>query len=646
MKKLFLLLALLLPLTTFAIPVSWNKNVAGKIFPPLITDYVGIGTSTPPTALTLAGDGARTGGISLWDGAGGNPWYWKNDGNRTSLEASGVDATGFRILSDVYNGQYNYNVQNGNIDLSGQTASSTSDLGWNITAGCFAINNVCVAGNDTINGFGFANMLTSWVDSNTITATSGPTASLFVATSSTATSSFAGRVGIGTTTPRSNKLSVGGGEVSFQDTNTATTTIGNYNTYLKIGKDTIAGILDLPIIDSRNSLGARSVGIPDALYLYDKGTDPSVTFIRSSTADTSSVSYETTNDLISFTNASGGYSFNDGTIGVNVSPVSTTKITAKGSTVDNTAFVSKFLDSDDAEIFTVRNDGIGYISSRFGVATSAPGTSLSIGNTGDNTININPAGVSTFGNGIDLRSGCFSVLGVCVENFFSSASGANDQVAVWGPLNGLEGSNDLFFENTNDQLGIGTSTFPSNEVKLLIDGNSGGGTGNVQAQIYTQTIGKTAQYSMNRGGAFSYFGPSTADVFDILTTESIPILLSTAGTGQMIITAGGLIGIASGTPQAKLTVTNTLSGSSLIVEDQASPDPTPFVIDAAGLVGVGTTTPGFLLDVFSTGTTTARIDSNSTTKGSCLVMKDIDGVGYTYVTANNGALSASTVPCN
>lgn len=69
-------------------------------------------------------------------------------------------------------------------------------------------------------------------------------------------------------------------------------------------------------------------------------------------------------------------------------------------------------------------------------------------------------------------------------------------------------------------------------------------------------------------------------------------------------------------------------------------------IDTLGArVGVGTSTPGVLLDIFSTGTSTTRIDSNSTTKGGCLVMKDSDGSGYTYISANNGVLTASTNSC-
>ena len=59
-----------------------------------------------------------------------------------------------------------------------------------------------------------------------------------------------------------------------------------------------------------------------------------------------------------------------------------------------------------------------------------------------------------------------------------------------------------------------------------------------------------------------------------------------------------------------------------------------------GNVGITTTTPGALLDVFSTASSTIRVDSNSATQGGQIFIKDRDGVGYTCVTANNGVLTA------
>ena len=43
--------------------------------------------------------------------------------------------------------------------------------------------------------------------------------------------------------------------------------------------------------------------------------------------------------------------------------------------------------------------------------------------------------------------------------------------------------------------------------------------------------------------------------------------------------------------------------------------------------------------------TTYKFPTNYTTQGTCLILKDSDGVGFTYVTANKGVLSVSATPC-
>jgi hypothetical protein len=67
---------------------------------------------------------------------------------------------------------------------------------------------------------------------------------------------------------------------------------------------------------------------------------------------------------------------------------------------------------------------------------------------------------------------------------------------------------------------------------------------------------------------------------------------------------------------------------------------------STGFVGIGTSSPTSLLNLYSTATTTLSVDSGSANKGSCLKMKDSDGVGYTYCTFNDGAMSCSITPCD
>ena len=71
----------------------------------------------------------------------------------------------------------------------------------------------------------------------------------------------------------------------------------------------------------------------------------------------------------------------------------------------------------------------------------------------------------------------------------------------------------------------------------------------------------------------------------------------TGSSDRMTIDSSGNIGIASTTPWAKLSVTNTGTGPSFVVEDSTSPDTTPFIIDASGNVGIGTADPTSKLSV-------------------------------------------------
>lgn len=71
------------------------------------------------------------------------------------------------------------------------TASSTLGAGINITAGCFAISNACVTSGTTLSG-GSPNTLTYWTSGTAISATGSPTVGYIAATSTTATSTFAG----------------------------------------------------------------------------------------------------------------------------------------------------------------------------------------------------------------------------------------------------------------------------------------------------------------------------------------------------------------------------------------------------------------------------------------------------------------------
>ena len=94
--------------------------------------------------------------------------------------------------------------------------------------------------------------------------------------------------------------------------------------------------------------------------------------------------------------------------------------------------------------------------------------------------------------------------------------------------------------------------------------------------------------------------------------------------GYAITNAGAITGTS-------LTATSTTASSTVY----------------AGLsVGTTTTNSTIRFDVYGPATSSIRIDSNNATSGACLILRDNDGAGYTYVSAINGVLVlSSTVSC-
>ena len=66
---------------------------------------------------------------------------------------------------------------------------------------------------------------------------------------------------------------------------------------------------------------------------------------------------------------------------------------------------------------------------------------------------------------------------------------------------------------------------------------------------------------------------------------------SLAITDALSVASGNLAVTASSATNPALTITQTGAGPAFLVEDSASPDSSPFVIETSGNVGIGTTTP-------------------------------------------------------
>ena len=251
-----------------------------------------------------------------------------------------------------------------------------------------------------------------------------------------------------------------------------------------------------------------------------------------------------------------------------------------------------------------------------GIASTTPWAKLSITNTGtgpsfiveDSTSpDTTPFIIDASGNVGIGTTGPFGKLTVKAgtnQNFdvtgnTTLASGVtlrvfNDPASVNVPLQ-IDASQVLF---NGGNVGIGTGvTTPS--ARLQVTGVSGG-----TSAIFGDNVNSTLAISHSSGSVVNVFG-----------TAGSSLSLGANNTEVVRIASGGNVGIASTTPWAKLSITNTGTGPSFVVEDSTSPDTSPFIIDASGNVGIGTTGPSGLLHLYGpiTGDGQLNIQSSAGT---------------------------------
>jgi hypothetical protein len=305
-----------------------------------------------------------------------------------------------------------------------------------------------------------------------------------------------------------------------------------------------------------------------------------------------------------------------------------------------------------------------------GIGTTTPGSLLSLGNTGANTINISTTATSTFGSGINVLTGCFAVNGTCLP----TSSGTVTSLAATYPLL-TTGSTGAITIST----AFGTTT--ANSWSQLQTFNAG------VLSLASSTIGNGAQsggLTINGGatttGASYFVGnigvgiqPSTY-ALDVLGTTRLSSTLTlqnisscagssalqTDGSGNVscgsiaslgISTAGGwstnslgsvtlatttdrvAIG-ATTTPYAKLTILSGATGTTTlalipvsgqtanIIDIYNTSGALSSVFTAAGSLGIGTTTPGSLFSLGNTGNDTINLSTTATsTFGSGLSIR-------------------------
>ncbi|WKZ26153.1 MAG: hypothetical protein QY304_01960 [Candidatus Paceibacterota bacterium] len=165
-------------------------------------------------------------------------------------------------------------------------------------------------------------------------------------------------------------------------------------------------------------------------------------------------------------------------------------------------------------------DGTGYFLGNIGIGTTTPGTIFSLGNTGPDTINISTTATSTFGSGIDIRTGCFAVNGVCVgggsgvSTFLGltdtqSSFTANRIIHTNSSGNALTDTDGFVFDGIN--FGIGTSS-PYARLSVV---------GQAVAEYFTATSSNATSTFTNLRFTGNFRTPFTSNRVPFVSTDGI-----------------------------------------------------------------------------------------------------------------------------
>lgn len=216
------------------------------------------------------------------------------------------------------------------LDLT-TTSTTTATHGIDIDTGCFAISGVCIGGGDSTD---------KWATSSDLTSIYPNTAT---------------KVGIGSSSPF-HTLSVDG-DTGIIGSTFRELLVGSNSINLSIVLKNLSGIpADIAMLSGVTGFSPfYGVGIDSRLNLIDAQSSgaSAITFMSNSGSNNTTISYDTSADALNFLNASGGYFFNSGNVGVATSS-SYAQFSVLDATNNGTAVsISTSTDSNYGQLLTV-----------------------------------------------------------------------------------------------------------------------------------------------------------------------------------------------------------------------------------------------------------------------------------------------------
>ena len=472
-----------------------------------------------------------------------------------------------------------------------------------------------------ISGTGTPNFLAKWTDATTLS-----TSTLY---------ELNGKIGLNTTTPTST-LDING-TLSVSGTSTlSTTTISNLNNVIIVDgihyPKTSAGIQSA--INALPSTGGK-IFLPAGTYSINSTTTiPSNVWIEGAGASSTILYVENNSNCSVFANS-------DQTNGNTNIKISNLKIDGnKSNNTSGYGIYFKYVDNSQIEncfIYNTKWVGIYFYLSENNIVShnivdGSDDYGIQFYGGSHNIITDNLVQNNVY-TGIYSYSDYTTIANNVVRN--NSTGGGDGGILSQGKYSTIANN----VSENNGKVGISFRNDYSTLSGNVCEGNDWQG---IDAYLtdYSIIIGNKLH---DNGGTGSYSGLRV-----LASTNNFIIgnaITDTAGTGYAIKITSDSTGnylsnnYYSGTGASSISdsATTTIYASQLSGND--------LIFKPSGNFGFGTTTPLSDFHFFSETTSTISLDSSSTTTGACLKLKDIDGDGYTYCTANNGSLTCTTTPC-
>lgn len=406
------------------------------------------------------------------------------------------------------------------------------------------------------------------------------------------------------------------------------------------------------------------------VFRVDNATFTDISTAGSGTATgyvTNSLGQETiaaTNASVTTTNASNLYIVGAPVKGTNNTVTNTHGIYVAAGSVG--AQTNSYGLTVNAQTGATNNFVAEFLGGNVGIGTTTPGSLLSIGNTGG--INFIPTATSTFSgsaNGINITNGCYAIAGTCISG------GAGTTPSIGGTLTSATAGSvlfagsgtfaqdnaNIFYDDTNNRLGIGTTT-PWGQLSIHPNGIGSG--------VPEFVIGSsTKTHFIVNGGGLVGIG-TTSPTFSLQiegTNTSLLKVVNTTGTGSsgggglqaqdgvtptavddrlgfLLFGANGAsaAGISAAADQA--WTLGSAQGAYLKFETTLNSGTTraeKMRLTNAGLLGIGTTSPYATLSVQS-GASTGDAFAVATSSGAAVF--GIDNDGHTFTSGPAPVISA------